>query len=264
MTQFFLLGSDARFSRLAEKLSQRGRVFREIGAANGAENEGSNRNVYVFPFRQTEAEWINMLSPLPKNGFVFVWQAGAALKRLCEEKNFQLTEYAADKIYRAENAKATAEGALASVLTKTESLLAGECVLVCGYGACGQELARLFWLCGCEVFVFSRARGLKAAAEDGFNTLSSLSTPRLAMFDVVLNTVPEAIFPASVLENFREGSFFFQIASGTSGIDTQLLKKREVSYVPLPGLPAIFAPQSEAEALEALILEKCGEGSQWQ
>ena len=262
MKRFFILGQDARFARLAEKLSQSGKVYRAIEAGSTA--PGKNQNIIVFPFGQTESEIMDILSPLDEIHTVFVWQAGEKLENLCRKKGCRLFSCAADEAYRAANARATAEGAVASVLAKTDSLLAGECVLVCGYGNCGRELARLFWLCGCEVFVYSRARGRKAAEEDGFNTLSTLETPQLAMFDFVLNTVPGPIFPVSVLENLREGSAFFQIASGTSGINAAFLKQRGVAYVPLPGLPAVFAPESEAEALAALITEKCGEVKKWQ
>ena len=75
------------------------------------------------------------------------------------------------------------------------------------------------------------------------------------MFDGVINTVPEPIFTHEMLSTMRCGSSFFQIASGTSGIDPKKAEEMGFHFVPLHGLPGKYAPASEADAIRRVVEE---------
>ena len=75
------------------------------------------------------------------------------------------------------------------------------------------------------------------------------------MFDCVINTVPDPIFPPEMLATMREGSFFFQIAGGFSGIEPETAEKIGIHFVPLHALPGKFCPASEADAIWHVVEE---------
>ncbi len=259
MTRFIILGRDARWDRLAALLEEKGRVLRER-----APGEAGERSVTVFPFNAGEEEICAALADMAPGDAAFVWQKTEKEKETAKARGAGLFACGDDRIYRAQNALGTAEGTLARVLEERDRTLSGEAVLVCGYGHCGSAIARLFWLCGCEVFVFARARGRREAEADGFNTLPSLFSQECAAFDIIINTIPAAVFPPSILEGFSEGASFFQVASGGSGVDEAFCRARGIAYHALPGLPARFSPQSEAEALAEFILDQSGEAKVWR
>ena len=257
MTRFYIYGSDARWDQLALFLAEKGEVLRE-----GAPREKGD--VLIFPFNIKEEEVLERILSAPEGTRLFLWRVTDAERSLAEKKGDALYALGEDRILRAQNALATAEGCLASVLSSRDRTLFGETVLVCGFGHCGSAIARLFWLCGCEVYVYSRAHGRQLAEAEGFNTLSTLHTRRAAMFSLVLNTVPAPIFPEEVLRQFSSGTDLYQIASGDSGVDEAFCREKGIRVIPLPALPARFSPRSEAELLEEIILEQCGEVAPWQ
>ena len=299
MTRFMIPGRDGRWDRLALILEEKGTVSRaapdraapERAASDRAapghaasdriaseqaapghaapeqaapERTSGERRVTVLPFSAGADEVLRAVEASAPGDLVFAWQPGERERAAAKEREVFLFGCGEDRIYRAQNALATAEGCLAEVLQSRDRTLSGEAVLVCGYGHCGSAIARLFWLCGCEVFVFARARGRREAEADGFNTLSSLFSQECAAFDLVINTIPAAVFPPSILEKFSEGCEFYQVASGNSGVDEAFCRAKGIRYRALPGLPAKYSPQSEAEILAELILDKTGEVKAWR
>jgi dipicolinate synthase subunit A len=184
----------------------------------------------------------------------FVGKADHELEEAAQKKGIHIISLLDQEIYRTENSLATAEGCLAEVIGSTERLLTELSILVCGYGNCGKAIARLFWLCGSEVWIFSREGSMKRAHEDGFN-LYRAPGERMGMFDAVINTVPTPIFSPEFFSSMRPDSHFFQIASGLSGIEKETLSRLGIHFHPLPGLPGRYAPATEAETLHRIICE---------
>ena len=234
---------DLRFVHLAE-----------IAAANGYEvityeNElPAERGVFFLPLNLCEAELLAALESIPDQSTVFAGKGCDAVARLAKEKNLRITCLLDEKRYLIKNAEHTAEGVLAEIISRTDRRLDELCLLVYGYGNCGRAIARLLWLCGCEVWVWSRERGQALAEKDGFN-LFPATERGLGMFDGVVNTVPAPIFSADFLGTMQKGSSFFQVASGNSGIDPDEAKARGIRFIPLHGLPGKYTPASEADAI---------------
>lgn len=247
MLTFYVLGSDRRFDLVASALEEEGFSVLREGIAK-------ERAVYLLPPATGEEEVLALLDRLAKGSFVFWGRAGEKAKKHAAEKEIFLTSLTEDKLYLELNSRATAEGVLAEVIQKTPCLLGEETVLVCGYGNCGKQIAKLLWLCGCDVWVHSRKGSLAKAKEDGFNTIHTFGE-NLGMFDLVVNTVPAPIFPSAFLDALSVGTLLFQVASGLSGLDPKDLKERGISFHPLPGLPGRIAPETEADAIFRLIKE---------
>ena len=249
MKHIYILDSDPRYHLLAKRLEDEGH---EVSFRLKKEDEPA---IYLFSLGAKDENILPVLNEIKEGSLVLV---GKSTPRLCEaakEKGIALCPALEDEIYLLQNAKATAEGVLKHVIECCPAVLSDLTVLVYGFGHCGSEIARLLWLCGCEVFVTSRERGCKAAQAEGFNVYPA-ATLGLSMFDGVINTVPDAIFSPALLDTLREDAHFFQVASGLSGIDGEYLAGRNVFFHPLPRLPGRYAPKSEAEALYNLIFSK--------
>lgn len=244
---FYLLGSDRRYDLIAEQLERiGGNVLRSL------ESPPKNKALFFVPMGMGEDGILPLIDmALPDSVFLMA-KATPKIKACAEKKGILPVALFDVEAYRKENSTATAEGTLAEIIRKTDRNLSELCILIYGYGNCGKAISDLLYLAGCEVWVWSRERGQKKALSDGFN-LFPAPQKGLAMFDCVVNTVPDPIFPESLLSTLREGSHFFQIASGSSGISSDFLSERGVLFHPLPGLPGKISPASEADLIFQII-----------
>ncbi len=234
---------DLRFMHLAEKAASAGyEVF------TYEKDPPGEKGVFFFPLGMGEKELLTALKPLPEHSLVFAGKGTEEVKRFAKEKELSVTFLPEEKRYLLKNAQHTAEGTLAEIITRTDRRLDELCLLVYGYGNCGRAIARLLWLCGCEVWIWSRERGQALAEQDGFNVYPA-PIKGLGMFDGVVNTVPDPIFPPDFLATMQKGSFFFQVASGDSGIHMQQAEDAGIRFIPLHGLPGKYTPASEADAI---------------
>ena len=242
--KFILPGTkDLRFQYLAEKAKKYGYeifTYEKIPPKTDG--------VFFLPFSFREEELLTAFEPIPAGSHVFCGKGTESVKKMAKEKNFRITFLLEEKRYLMKNARHTAEGLLAEIITKTERRLDDLCLLVYGYGNCGSAIAKLLWLCGCEIWVYSRERGQALAKEDGFNIFPA-PDKGLGMIDGVINTVPDPIFSEKILSTMQKESYFFQVASGNSGIDAKQLEELGIYFVPLHGLPGKYTPLSEADAI---------------
>ncbi len=235
--------NDLRFTHLSAIAEEAGFQVLQYN-----ENTPSEPGVFLFPFNLDEKACLDALGKIPSGSFVFFGKSTNDVKEDAGQKNIHLTYLLEKKRYLLKNAEHTAEGTLAEIITNTHRKLDELCFLIYGYGNCGRAIARLLWLCGCEVWVWSRERGQALAQSDGFNVYPA-PVKGLGMFDGIINTVPDSIFSTQFLSTMRHDSSFFQIASGFSGIDTNALEQRGIRFFPLHGLPGKYCPASEADAI---------------
>ena len=250
MNPICIFGRDRRYELLEERLIREGYPILK------GRLEESEPCTVILPFSFTEEKTLSLMNKMQPQSTVLLGNPTKAMDSLAKEKSLFLVPVLKDPSYRLRNALATAEGTLTQVIEKTDGLLSDLCILICGYGHCGSALARLFWLCGSEVWIHSREGSMKRASEDGFNLYPEWNA-KAAMFDAVLNTVPDPIFPDPILRLLRSGSSFFQIASGLSGLSTEKMQDLGIDFHVLHGLPGQYAPASEAEALYRILTEPC-------
>lgn len=238
---------DPRFSALAEKAVAEGFAVLEYTALPPAE-----KGVFLFPLGMGEEELLSHLPTIPPESLVFVGKATHRIKEEALQKDLLLISLLEDPYYLLQNANHTAEGTLSEIIAHTKRRMEELCILVYGYGNCGSAIARLLWLFGAEVWVWSRERGQARAQRDGFN-LFPAPAKGFGMFDAVVNTVPDPIFSPELLSTMQKGSFFFQVASGFSGIDPKRAEQWGAHFIPLHGLPGKYCPDSEADAIWLII-----------
>ncbi len=247
LNTFYLLGKDARYDLVEKELSFLGaRIFRSF------ETEQKEKAFFFLPMGMKENEILSLMEEAKPESIFLMAKMSPKIKEKANEKNLFCSALFDFEPYHRKNSIATAEGALAEIIQKTDRALSELCILIYGYGHCGKEIANLLWLCGCEVWIWSRERGQKKALADGFN-LFDAPKHGFSMFDCVVNTVPDPIFSDSLLATLQEKSHFFQIASGNSGISEDILSRRGVCFHPLPSLPGKVSPASEADLILQII-----------
>ena len=234
---------DLRFSALANKGKEEG-----LSVVEYTDLLPCEKGIVFFPFTAEENTLSAALSRIPSESLVFTGKATESVKKKAAARGILLTSLLEDPYYLLQNAIHTAEGTLAEVISHTKRRLDELCILVYGYGNCGCAIARMLWLSGAEVWVWSRQRGQALAQQDGFN-LFPAPAKGLGMFDAVINTVPAPVFSPEFLSTMQKDSFFFQVASGFSGIDPARLEKIGAHFVALHGLPGKYCPDSEADAI---------------
>lgn len=247
MKQVLILGDDPRFDRVANALRQEGyELSRTADSAAGA-------SLVLCPPAWREDLLLPLAKEMARGAVLATFQSGLTLEEACRERGVRLFPLLQEKSYLQENARATAEGTLAEAVRLLPRVLQGETVLICGYGNCGRALAQVFRAIGCRVLIWSHPKSLQKALVDGYESVSTALLPSVSL---TVNTVPQPDFLPDFLPRLAPGSFFFQIATGLTGIDPGALAKRGVSFHALPGLPGKTAPESEAEAILTLIRER--------
>ena len=207
--------------------------------------------VYVFSFRENINTLTQHLAAIPSGSLAVIGKGTEEQKALCHKRGVTLLCLLEKEEYLKQNGVETAQGVLAELIQRTDTVLEDLTVLVMGYGNCGSAIASLLWLCGCEVFVHARQKGLSKAEQDGFNLFYANGDP--APFDVIINTVPGDVFPDEFLDRISPDTMIFQVASGLSGREIGDFLRRGLFFLPLPGLPGRFSPQTEAELIGDLI-----------
>lgn len=126
-----------------------------------------------------------------------------------------LRDYGNQETFLKENARLTAEGALALALSRHPGTLLGSRCLVAGYGRIGRNLCERLRAFGAGIFVLARrAESVHQAKEQGLCAGQTLPDTE---FDLVFNTVPARIFPMNGGPLFAENGLYIELASAPGG-----------------------------------------------
>lgn len=156
---------------------------------------------------------------------------------------------AQDEAFLVENAKLTAEGAVAALMGG--GALMGKTCLITGFGRIAAALTQR--LCAMEAFVIVCARSeaqMHRAHQMGAHpvALAQLAAAG-AQADVVINTVPSRVFTGEALAQMKPGVRFLELASPPYGADPEQAAKLGVSMEIMGGLPGKYAPEEAGAAL---------------
>ena len=241
-----ILGTDLRFECLASLLQEEGcTVLTQPLADRPA--------TYFLPINASDTDLCALLPRIAKGSLIVTGKASDETRALCHQKKITLFLLLENETYRKQNALATAEGTLWEAIARTPRTLAGRTALVLGYGACGSAIAHLFFSARVRTFVYSHENSLLRAEKAGFLPCRILEK-EAPLFDLVINTIPHPALPDAFFAGLKKGCLFLQVASGLSDISPARLDAQGVIFVPLPGLPARIAPQTEAETIDFLTM----------
>lgn len=169
-----------------------------------------------------------------------------------------------DELFMEENAKLTAEGAMAALMADGGALMGKTC-MVTGFGRIGRALAQR--LCAMEAFVIvcarSEAQMQLAHRMDAHPVpLREIATVA-AQAEIVLNTVPARVFAAETLAQMKPDARLIELASAPYGADPEMAAQMGVRMEIMGGVPGKYAPEAAGEAMLRSVerfLRRTGEG----
>lgn len=251
--EYIVIGGDARFEALARLLSARGETVgvygREAcpwGCAVGSEALARADAVVVNCPPKADVGLAEVLEKA--SGEAAIFACGPGHPDIADDR---LTDLWRDEALLMENARLTAEGALASAMRASNRALAGLRCMVVGWGRVGRSLTELLVALGARTTVVSRSpAGRNRAVERG---AEAADTGRIAGAlpgcKLIYNTAPAMVLDAATLIHVDADAMLIDLASPPYGIDLRAAWNRGLRAWREPGLPGRYCPLSAAQAI---------------
>ncbi len=266
--RFIFLGGDRRIIYAAQTIAQR-RSVSALGLSCGLSAPTGRYGAVVLPLpATTDGVTINApLSeqPLPlkliteyaaEGATVLSGGAHPEVVRLCREHGLRLIDYFADEALTLRNAALTAEAAVALLIQNTDASLSGASVLITGGGRIAQLTAGLLRAFGAQVTVCARRPEQRMQAQ-----LQHVSTGDITELsalcdsaDIVINTVPAALFGEEQFRRLKAGALFMELASKSPDAERNFTEKYGIQHIMAGGLPGKLSPKTAGEAIAQVIL----------
>lgn len=253
--EMIALGGDRRMNGLLRAARRAGFSCRHVREDAELDALPETTDIVVLPWprsfsggelSQTTISKDRVLECLP--GCEVLVGGGLDPKEMLDTK--KIFDPGGDALFLEENAKLTAEGALAALMADGGALMGKTCMIT-GFGRIGRALAQR--LCAMEAFVIvcARSEGQMQQA----HRMSAHPVPlreiasAAAQAEIVLNTVPARVFAAQTLSQMKPGVRMIELASAPYGADPELAAQMGVRMEIMGGVPGKYAPEAAGEAL---------------
>ena len=212
-------------------------------------------DILLLPMLTHTGSFAGVERLLAKNALILGGRIPKELRESFEAGGYEVIDYYDSEVLKIKNALPTAEAALKLAIENTEGVLSGGCVLVTGFGACGEQIARLFSLMGCKTLVCARSSIQRAKAQvQGFKALALTGLAGAAAdADIIINTVPARLFGGREVRGFKESAVYIEIASYPYGIDDGAAKALGKRFIAAPALPAKYSPKASGEYIAEAV-----------
>jgi dipicolinate synthase subunit A len=159
--------------------------------------------------------------------------------------------YYKDEAFTQYNALLTAEALISLLMQTLPCALDGAEIGVAGYGRIGSVFARYLTALGAKVTVFARRPETRLQAEkEGITALSFEELRnRCGLFRTLVNTVPAPVLGREALMNLPRECVLIEVAGAPYGIEEAAAEELGFTYIPAPGLPGKYAPESAGAAI---------------
>ena len=259
--RLIIIGGDMRMNGLARAAQRSGYACEQVKTEKELLELSGSADAAVLPWPrsflgdrvlQTDIARDTLLEHLPACEYLM----GGGLDGGGFPQAKRIVDPAKDEMLLAVNAKLTAEGATAALLTGYPDALMGRTCLITGFGRIAQALTRR--LAALELFVIVCARN-----EQQMRMAHNLG----AQADIVLNTIPARVFGSDALAQMKPGVRYIELASAPYGADPELAAKLGVSMEIMSGIPGKYAPERAGEALfdalaRAMAVKEAEKGAQ--
>ena len=257
---YVVIGGDARFEHLSRLLAERGKTVATLGrearpwaTPADAAALGRAENIVVnCPPKPAGLDWTleEILALAREDARVFTCGP-----RHPEADDGRLVDLWDDEALLLENARLTAEGAVASAMRASAGSLRDARCLVVGWGRIGRSLTELLVALGARVTVASRsASGRNRAVERGAEAVATANLgDALPGHGIVFNTAPGMVLDADTLRRADGDVLLIELASPPYGIDLHGAWSLGLRAWREPGLPGRYCPRSAAAALLAAM-----------
>ncbi len=175
-----------------------------------------------------------------------------------EGERLPLVDYEKEELFRARNARISAEGAIHALGERWELALFEVPMMILGSGHFASALASLLSGMGVPHSVFSRRR-VKLPEIPVGTTLPLTALPaELGRFSVILNTVPVPLLDDGLLDRLRPGSLFLELSGAFPEAERERFLSRGIAYEALPGIPGRYAKASAGRLIADTVLSLTG------
>lgn len=235
-----------------------------------AENKIQMENPMIkFPKRQASLKYENIVifSPakkfteneideLPKNSLIF---GGSLIKNnlaKLESRNIKYINFLDNDDFVVRNAKLTAEGILALLISNTEKSIFENKILILGSGRVGMATAALLNKLdlNTDIAIFHNDKFAVASFYGKNVVFENQLFERIGQYDVIINTVPFKILKDEFLSKINNNAIILEVAS-TNCLEKDLLKDYKFKYIPSPALPQRYSAESAAGIMLEIILK---------
>ncbi|MEG1633966.1 MAG: dipicolinate synthase subunit DpsA [Oscillospiraceae bacterium] len=174
---------------------------------------------------------------------------------MARRRGVVLRDYYLREELLAENAVATAEGAIGVIMKETVETVWKKRVLIIGRGRIAKALAPRLKALGALVAVSARNAGDLAWIEtDGFEALDTRALEGcLGGFDIVVNTVPSLVLGMQRLSELPQSALVIDLASKPGGVDFEAAQVLGIRTLWAQGLPGKWAPETAASAIRKAV-----------
>ena len=262
--RYAVIGGDIRFAHLARMLSEAGRDARGV-----LQEKAGVESIPLSELRKCSAVISNwpMHWPLAEKGAdegeIFEYLQPGTTLLLCGPKfpaerrwDLQYVNLWADERLLQENAWLTAEGAVASAVSRNGFPIMGSKCAVIGYGRIGRALTEILMNLGGGVTVFSQtAAKRRLAMECGADAVDLIEAADcMHQFDFIFSTPPAIVLGREVLEKVHKDALILDLASPPYGVDMDAAREIGLKAIREPGLPGRYCPLSAARAIYGAVL----------
>ena len=263
--QTILLISDMRQVYLAEILTKRGQSVRCLDLRNESTIKEQlqklrtllrDAGMLVLPIpvsKRIEPDVLNEIlnKDVEKDTLVLGGCFLQEQKEILTARGIRYLDFMEDAIVTEENAVATAEGAIAWLISHSPYNIEGAKVIVTGYGSCGKAIAKKLASLGARVTVLARRSEVrKQAKQDGFYAVDFAFGPEEAMGTVMLvNTVPAPVVTKLLIRELPRDAYILDIASKPGGTDFECARESGIAADLVLSIPGQFSPKSSAYIL---------------
>lgn len=215
----------------------------------------------TMPYHSENPDLDIVLKAVKPKGTVFTGKSSPYLERICDENNLKLCNYFDREELQLLNAVPTAEGALEIMLKELPVTVFGVNTLITGFGRIGEVMAKMLISLGAKVTVYARRSEQRAKAEClGCAAVSEKEIEKsLNGFDVVINTVPAAIFDRKRLMMLKRDCLVIDLASKSGVEDIELAASVGVKVIWALSLPGRTAPVTAGriigKTIENILIE---------
>ncbi len=264
--QFLASGHEVRVFGLEQASLPASALLKTCPSLSDALND-AKVVVLPLPYRSNESHIHTPLSeaqipvgdlfPLMKpSQLLFAGRTDGYLKALSELYGIRFWDYSTREEMAILNAIPTVEGALSIAMAETPHTIHQSRCLVLGYGRIGKLLAHTLKALGAEVCAAARKpKDLAWMVADGitgipFKSLSDI----VGDFDIIFNTVPDMVLPASLLAKVPDRCLMIDLASKPGGVDFEAARRMGKKVIWALSLPGKVAPETAGIIIKDTIV----------
>lgn len=172
----------------------------------------------------------------------------------CLKKGIQYEYLYSNPKFVLQNSKLTSQAMIYHFIQDNQCALMEQKILILGYGACGQALAKDLSFLGAKITIGCRNLNLKSKIiSRGFN-FACLTQLGIEQYKYIINTIPSNILQNDI-DKITQNQKIYDLASFPYGLNDP----KDKNYTILASLPSKYVYKSAAKLIYELIMEKEGE-----